>query len=349
MEPTQARPNTFLHRLFGRRHDNHPDFSGMNPEQTHQAIMASMVRDMLAERRSDRRWRTLRRSLTAILLLTIIGTWLYTLFYEPSAKPLVDGAQGQIGIVRITGEISSSSKASAEKVIPALQDAFAAEKVKAVVLAIDSPGGAPVEAERINFAVDQLKQRYNKPVYAVIQNLGASAAYMIAMHTDKVYAGHYSLVGSIGAVLHAWDMHEALDRHDVHATAYASGMLKNMLNPFTAPTAEAGKKAQDLVNAAGAAFFNEFRQRRGARLKPGVQYDTGEVWSGGEAQQLGLIDEIGTIEKLAIVNKATVREFGPGRRNGSPLSAEAIGQWLSTVVSEGLRAALAEQSGPRLD
>lgn len=347
MESMEARPN-LLRRLFGRRRDN-PEFSGMSPEQTHQAIMASMVRDMLAERRADRRWRMVRRSLTAILLLAIIGTWAYRLFYEPSEKPFVTDAQGQLGVVRIIGEISSSSKASAEKVIPALQNAFAAARVKAVVLAIDSPGGAPVEAERINFAVDEFRKRYNKPVYAVIQNLGASAAYMIAMHTDKVYAGHYSLVGSIGAVLHAWDVHEALNRHDVHATAYASGALKNMLNPFTPPTAEAGKKAQELVNAAGTTFFNEFKQRRGTRLKPNVEYNTGEVWSGDEAQRLGLIDEIGTIEKLAIVNKASVKEFGPGRRDGSALLTESVGEWLSTAVSEGLQAVFAERAGPRLE
>ena len=59
----------------------------------------------------------------------------------------------------------------------------------AFLKSIDSPGGAPLEAERISFVIERLRQEHEKPVYAVIQNVGASAAYMIAVQADKVYAG----------------------------------------------------------------------------------------------------------------------------------------------------------------
>lgn len=321
---------------FGKRSTS-LDFQGMTPEQTHQAITSLMVSDMLKERRSDRRWKAVRRVITALFVLTGIGVYLATIFYEPKTVPLLKDADGYLGVVRITGTIKNSSNASAEKVVPALAEAFADPKVKAVVLSIDSPGGAPVEAERINFAIGELKKRHKKPVYAVIQNIGASAGYMIAMHTDKIYAGRYSLVGSIGAALQTWDVHEALNKRDVRHQVYASGDLKNMLNPFSPPSEAAGRKAQELVDNAGGQFFTEFKERRGNKLKDGVAYNTGEVWSGQEALKLGLVDDTGTIEQLAYVNNANVKEYKPGSRAILPaFTMDAVSNWLSSVIENGI-------------
>lgn len=324
---------------FGKRSTGF-DFEGMTPEQTHQAITSLMVSDMLKERRSDRRWRAARRVITALFLLAAIGAYLAMFLHEPRTGPLLKDADGYLGVVRITGAIKNSSNASAEKVVPALTEAFADPKVKAVVLSIDSPGGAPVEAERINFAIGELKKRHKKPVYAVIQNIGASAGYMIAMHTDKIVAGRYSLVGSIGAALQTWDVHEALNKRDVRHQVYASGDLKNMLNPFSPPSEAAGRKAQELVDDAGGQFFAEFKERRGSKLKDGVAYDTGEVWSGEQALKLGLVDETGTIEQLAYANNANVKEFKPGSRAILPaFTMEAASGWLSSVIGNAMHGA----------
>jgi protease IV len=325
------------------------DFAGMTPEQTQQALTSVMVRDMLRERASDRRWRGMRRALTVLMVLAGLGLYLALFFYEPKARPLLPGADGYIGVVRIDGVIKNSSDASATKVIPALGEAFADPSVKAVVIAIDSPGGAPAEAERINYALGELKKRYNKPVYAVIENIGASAGYMIAINTDKVYSGKYSLVGSIGAVLQTWDVSEAIRKRDVVQTVYASGELKNMLNPFSPPTEAAGKKAQDLVDNAGGQFLADFKARRGSKLKEGVTYNTGEIWSGEQALKLGLVDETGTIEHVAYATNANVKIFKT--KSKSPLSlltAQSAGEWLSTVLGHAARNVAAESGSVEL-
>jgi protease IV len=342
-------PNKGLFRGWFAPKKSYMDFSGMTPEQTQQALTAVMVRDMLKERASDRRWRGVRRALTVLLILAGLGLYLALFFYEPRARPLLPGADGYIGVVRIDGVIKNSSDASATKVIPALGEAFADPSVKAVVVAIDSPGGAPAEAERINYALGELKKRYNKPVYAVIENLGASAGYMIAMNTDKVYAGKYSLVGSIGAVLQSWDVHEAINKRDVVQTVYASGALKNMLNPFSPPTEAAGKKAQELVDITGGQFLADFKARRGSKLKEGVTYNTGEIWSGEQAIKLGLVDETGTIEHVAYAANANVKMFKT--RSRSPLAlltAESAGEWLSTVLGKAARSVVAESGSVEL-
>lgn len=325
------------------------DFSGMTPEQTHQSLTSIMVADLIKERASERRWRGVRRGLTVVTILAGLGLYAALFFYEPKARPLLPGAEGYIGVVRVDGVIKNSSDASATKVIPALGEAFADPAVKAVVIAIDSPGGAPAEAERINYALGELKKRYPKPVFAVIENIGASAGYMIALQTDKVIAGKYSLVGSIGAVLQTWDVHEALHKRDVKSVVYASGELKNMLNPFTPPTDAAGKKAQDLVDGAGGQFMADFKARRGGKLKEGVVYNTGEIWSGQQAIELGLVDEIGTIEHVAYVNNADVKLFKTKPRTPlSLLTAESAGAWLSTVLETAARNVTAQSGNVEL-
>jgi protease IV len=129
-----------------------------------------------------------------------------------------------VGVVRIEGEISAGGVASANRIVPALQQAYESRNVKAVVISIDIPGGAPVEAERIYRAIDALKaSEIKRPIVAVINNMGASAEYMIALHADKIYAGQYSLVGSVGAVLTGWDFSRAISRVDVAQRVYASG------------------------------------------------------------------------------------------------------------------------------
>jgi len=169
--------------------------------------------------------------------------------------------------------------------------------IEAVVLSIDSPGGAPVEAERIYTAIDTLKKKYPKPAVAVVNNIGASAAFMVALHTDKIIVGKYSLVGSIGTIMTPWQLDRAIGKFDVAQRVYASGKLKAFLNPFTPVSPEVDAKAQRLVNQLGTVFLGEVKAMRGPRLKAGVDFGTGEVWPGSEAKDIGLVDGVGTLEE----------------------------------------------------
>ncbi|KAK0039477.1 S49 family peptidase [Biomphalaria pfeifferi] len=94
---------------------------------------------------------------------------------------------------------------------------------------------------------------------------------MIALHADKIIAGKYSLVGSIGAVMQPWQLDRAIGKLDVSQRVYASGKLKSFLNPYIPVTPEADAKAQHLVDQAGAAFLAEVKARRGSALKSGTE------------------------------------------------------------------------------
>jgi protease-4 len=267
------------------------------------------VRDVLRERRAERRWRLVKRGL--MVTSGVVFFCLYLFGYSKQMGWTWMPNSDTTAVVHIDGEISASNTASADTIVPLLRKAFEAKNVKAVVLSIDSPGGAPVEAERIYQSIKAFKQKNPKPVVAVINNVGASAAYMVALHTDKIYAANYSLVGSVGAVLTGWDFHKALDTLQISQRVYASGNLKSMLNPYMPMSPEADRKAQEMVQKMGQRFKAEVQAARGKKLLSNVDYTTGEVWDGAQAKEIGLIDEVATLDTVIDKLGNPAHDFGP--------------------------------------
>ena len=310
--------------------------------RTERSSMREQHHELVKERKTERRWKTFFQ--LALIGIPLLGTIAYVIFFT-SAMGFQWGPFGSVvGVVRIDGEISSQSVASAKHVIPILEKAFANPSVKAVVLSIDSPGGAPAESERIYTAIESLKRKYQKPVVAVINNMGASAAYMIAIHADKIYAGKYSLVGSIGAIITAWDLHKAIERVDVAQHVYASGQLKALLNPFAPVSQEADAKAKLLVAQVGAAFLDEVRRARSATLKATVDYGSGEIWGGQEAKDIGLVDGISTLDEVVATTWGLkTYDFGPSQDTFGLFSAslegmaQKIGDSLASRLAPSLR------------
>lgn len=269
-----------------------------------------VLSDLLNERRSERRWRWMKR-----FAFSAIGVGLFALYLAIYASSLgyklIPNAE-IVAIVNVSGTIGPGQLGSAEEIVPVLEKVFLSQKVKAVALNIDSPGGQPFEAERIGHTLDRLKNESGKPVYAFIGNTGASAAYMVAMHADRIIAGRYSLVGSIGAVIAGWDFHKLAEKWEINQRVYASGIHKNMLNPFVEMSQESEKKAQNMVDQMAVVFAEEFKNKRKGKLKQEIDYTTGEIWGGEEALTIGLIDEIGTIESVVHREwQVPTHDFGP--------------------------------------
>ena len=323
-----------LGRFFGRKATSSNDQT--QQELNEETIARGLIKQLLTDRKAERRSRVIKAGIYFLIFglpaLLYLGAFVYMngVRWVPT--------QESIGVVRIEGEIGVGQNASAEQVIPALKAAFESPKIKAVVLAIDSNGGSPVEAERITNAMATLKARHHKKVVAVIGNAGMSAGYMIAMHADKVYAARYSLVGSIGAVMAAMDYHQALDRDGVTQRVYASGPLKAMLNPFLPTTEMAEQKAQALVNQMGSQFRADVAKLRPG-LRKGFEYGTGESWGGQEAQRIGLVDELGTIDD--VIEKTwqlPAHDFGPGADGYKGIHVNALVDTLVGAIASSLEA-----------
>ena len=134
-----------------------------------EAIEKLLLADV-RERRAARRWRIFR----SLIWMALFGTLLWFLMAGSS----LTGAASvpHTAMVTIKGEISDTGEASAEYVLPALRSAMEDSGSKALVLLINSPGGSPVQAGIINDEIRRLKEKHQKPVYAVVEETCASAA-----------------------------------------------------------------------------------------------------------------------------------------------------------------------------
>jgi protease-4 len=313
----------FQHWWSTRHAPNPVEAALMEPVQdVNQALVGlakAFVLDQHRREAEHRRAARFKRWMVGAVVLGSLGLYIALGAKVLLPAPGVTAKEPAVALVKVEGQISASAKlAAAAKVVPALTRAFEDDNVKHVLLYIDSPGGAPVEAERIMDAVAELRKKHPKPIQAVIGNLGASAGYMVALSADDIVSAKYSLVGSIGAILQSWDVHRVLEKYDVKAKTYASGNLKGMLNPFEPSTPEGEAKAQALVDEMGRQFAGLLQDRRGAKLtQPPTAYTTGEVWGGQDALALGLVDSNGTLETLMAAHPdLKLVNFGPFERNG---------------------------------
>jgi len=130
---------------------------------------------LLAERKTDRRWRNIRFAGWMIILLLII-----ILIFAPSPNQLAAKklTGPYISLVRLSGVIMPNTTFSARRAIPELRHAFADPKSKGVVLLINSPGGSAVQASIIHDKILELKRKYKKKVVVVGEDTLASGAYL---------------------------------------------------------------------------------------------------------------------------------------------------------------------------
>lgn len=172
-----------------------------------------------------------------------------------------------------------------------IRRAAADPNVSGIMLAIDSPGGTV--AGTADLAADVREARRSKPVYAQIEDLGASAAYWVASQASAVFANDpTALVGSIGTLLTVYDMSEAAKREGVEAVVFATGELKGTGLPG-APVTEAQRQyLQGVVNATQTYFDAAVKNGRGLSAAELAAVRTGGVFPAATALDLKLIDGI---------------------------------------------------------
>lgn len=208
-----------------------------------------------------------------------------------------DPARDSVGIIDISGTIGSGGS-SASNVIPLIEQACNADRVTELALLIDSPGGSPTDADRIVSAL-QVCREHDKPVVSIIGSLGASAAYMVAMNTDEVYASRYSLVGSIGAITRYVDASGLAERIGVTEQVFKSGKLKGGPSNLSVTSPEDAVLMNELVGKIADEFYEQLVAVRGAKLKGDRDLlMSGRIWTAHDAKALGLVDEIAVLEDL---------------------------------------------------
>ena len=191
------------------------------------ATLEKLAFSALQEQRSARRWKIFFRLAWLVLIAAVAFAALR------QASPSASKSTPHTAVVDIKGEIASGAEASAEFVVAAMRSALEDEGSQALVLLINSPGGSPVQAGIINDEIVRLKAKHNKPIYAVVEETCASAAYYIAAAADDIYVDKASIVGSIGVLMDGFGFTGTMEKLGVERRLLTAGENKGFLDPFS--------------------------------------------------------------------------------------------------------------------
>jgi len=266
--------------------------SAASGELRERLALERLASDWLKEQRSARRWRIFFR-LSWLLLFIALAVYLFR------AEAPAANSPSHTAVVELKGEIASGADASAEFVIAALRSAFEDTGSKAVVLLINSPGGSPVQAGMINDEIVRLKVLHKKPMYAVVEETCASAAYYIAAAADKIYVDKASIVGSIGVLMDGFGFTGAMEKLGVERRLLTAGENKGMLDPFSPMSDRQRAYAQSMLDQIHKQFITVVKEGRGNRLKETPDTFSGLFWTGQQAVEMGLADGLASVDHVA--------------------------------------------------
>ncbi|WP_424811222.1 S49 family peptidase [Roseococcus sp. YIM B11640] len=201
---------------------------------------------------------------------------------------------------------------------PLLERAFGMKGLSAVFLAINSPGGSPVQSALIARRIRQLAEEKKVPVVAVTEDAAASGGYWIACAADDIIADPASILGSIGVISSGFGFQDTMARLGVERRVRTAGTEKSLGDPFRPQKDEDVVRLDALLAELHTEFKDWVRERRGDRLKaPEEQLFTGRFWIGRRALELGLCDGLGDVRseaKRRFGDKVRVVPIGPRRR-----------------------------------
>ena len=260
-----------------------------NAENTR--ILSMLARDYLKERKSCRRWGWVFKGFLILYLLAILVLW-RSGHQETESGP-------HTALVELNGLIAPSAT-SADEINDHLQRAFKAEESVGVVLRINSLGGTPVQASKINAEIRRLKEKYpEKPFYVVVSDACASGGYYVAVAADEIYGHPSSLIGSIGVRMGGFGFVDAMNKFGVERRLITAGENKGMLDPFSPMSVADRRHAESLINDVHQQFIDSVKQGRGNRLDENADLFSGLFWSGDKAKDLGLIDGFAGVDDIA--------------------------------------------------
>src|ERR1035437_28145 len=246
-----------------------------------------------------------------------------------------NGVRGKIAVVTINGIITDNARNQTGNnmvdVIKAQLDrANDDDRVKAVILKVDSPGGEVMASDEINKAVADFQDKSHKPVVCSMGSLAASGGYYVSAPCRWIVANELTITGSIGVILHTWNYRGLMDKVGLAPVTYKSGLYKDMLSGERSTNeipAEERVRVQGLIDETYQKFKNVVASGRNAAHEKNkteghalvnnwTNYADGRVLSGTQAFKYGFVDELGnfddavkTTKKIAGITRANLIEY----------------------------------------
>ncbi|MBA3516760.1 MAG: signal peptide peptidase SppA [Rhizobiales bacterium] len=247
-----------------------------------------MDTEAILERRRLRRrasfWRVSAFVILAVAILAVVGAATDFESLDPAA------VRGHVAEIRVDGFIETRPEA-----VKLIKRAEESRAVRAILLHIDSPGGAASGGEALYRAVRSASQE--KPVVAVIDGLGASAAYLTAIAADHVIARESAITGSIGVIFQFGHFEDLLGKLGVEYGEVKSAPMKGEPSLFKDPDPAALEMIRRLVMDSYDWFVDLVAERRNLSPEEALRLADGSVFTGRQALQLKLIDAVGSDEE----------------------------------------------------
>lgn len=208
-------------------------------------------------------------------------------------------AKNKIAIIYASGEIidgkGSSDEVGSETFVKAIREAKDDEKVKAIVLRVNSPGGSAMASELIWRELELAKKK--KPLVVSMGNYAASGGYYISCNADTIVADYTTITGSIGVFSILFNTQKLFNDHlgitadTVKTHRYAD--FPNIMRPFTA---EEKRIMQRQVDHIYSLFLKRVADGRNMTIAQVDSIAQGRVWTGVDAHRLGLVDVLGGLD-----------------------------------------------------
>lgn len=232
-------------------------------------------------------------------MLTYLKAIFYVILLLQIAPMFIKGIKNQytemleqkdkVGVVTIKGAITTAGK-----YVKDLKKVFKDSSIKAILLVVESPGGAAGSSQAIFNEIKALKLLYpTKYVVALVENVAASGGYYIASAADYIVATPASFIGSIGSYIAHPNVKEFIEQYRLKYEIIKSGEYKASLNPFQDLTDKHRELFQELSDNVYHQFINDMVTQRPNLPKDHLIWAEGKVFTGEQALKLHLIDELG--------------------------------------------------------
>ncbi|HEV2094530.1 MAG TPA: signal peptide peptidase SppA [Rubrobacter sp.] len=263
----------------------------------------------------------------------------------------------KVAVIPVQGAIASGESAlggaqptvTPEGLADALGQAADDERVRAVVLEVNSPGGGVTASDEMHQSIVDFKKKTGKPVVVSMQDTAASGGYYISTPADSIVANETTLTGSLGVIFQLNNFEELADKYGYKQVVIKSGKFKDIGNAFREVTPEEREIFQSLVDESYAEFVDVISTGRDIPEDRVREIADGRIYSGQRAKELGLVDSLGGLDEasaeareLANAGQATVVRYVQ-----PPSFTDALLSGLGPQPSEAER--LAQEAGLGLE
>lgn len=202
------------------------------------------------------------------------------------------------------GGLGSDTSIASDDFIEQLEDLKNDDKIEAVILRVNSPGGSAFASDLIWRKIEELKKE--KPVIASMSSIAASGGYYISMGADKIVADPGTLTGSIGVVGGKANLKGLYDKIGVTKNSVAKGAYAHLFSETQDFTPQDQKLIQDMMQRTYDEFVTKAAEGRGKTYDDIHKVAQGRVWTGEKAKEAGLVDELGGLSTAIALAKDSI-------------------------------------------